>query len=215
MSKQFKSIAHRGFQEKDNSYISINKAFNKGFDMIELDIQLCKDDIIFYHDLFINNISIETLTYKEILDIDRQVINLDFFFKNFIYQIINIYFDLKGNVDLSNNFLNYIRSNNINTSNFYIASFNMNHLDLLKKNKHQHSFKIGFITCNTFKDDILDLIIDGLDFISIDIGYLNKNSITFLKKKNLEIFTYTLKDLAQYAEICNFDIDGIVTDILF
>ena len=55
MSKQFKSIAHRGFQEKDNSYISINKAFNKGFDMIELDIQLCKDDIIFYHDLFINN----------------------------------------------------------------------------------------------------------------------------------------------------------------
>ena len=215
MSKQFKSIAHRGFQEKDNSYISINKAFNKGFDMIELDIQLCKDDIIFYHDLFINNISIETLTYKEILDIDRQVMNLDFFFKNFSYQIVDIYFDLKGNIDLSNKFLNYIRSNNINTSNFYIASFNMNHLDLLKKNKHQHSYKIGFITCNTFKDDILNLIIDGLDFISIDIGYLNKNSITFLKKKNLEIFTYTLKDLAQYAEICNFDIDGIVTDILF
>ena len=215
MSKKFKSIAHRGFQEKDNSYISINKAFNIGFDMIELDVQLCKDDIIFYHDLFINNISIETLTYKEILDIDRQVMNLDFFFKNFSYQIVDIYFDLKGNVDLSNNFLNYIRSNNINTSNFYIASFNMNHLDLLKKNKHQFSYKIGFITCNTFKDDILNIKIDGLDFISIDIGYLNKKNITFLKKKNLEIFTYTLKDLSQYTKICNFDIDGIVTDILF
>lgn len=215
MIKQFKSIAHRGFQENDNSYIAINKAFNLGFDMIELDIQMCKDDIIFYHDLTINNIYIETLTYKQILEINKQIMNLDFFFKNFNYQSIDIYFDLKGNSKLSTKFLNYITDNNINTKQFYIASFNMSHLDVLKVNKFRFSYKIGFITCNIFKEDILNLIIDGLDFISIDIDYLNKNSITFFKNKNLEIFTYTLKNLAQYTYISNYDIDGIVTDILF
>ena len=50
------SIAHRGYSAKykDNSWPAFKNVKDKGFDMIEIDIQLCKSgEIIIYHDLFI------------------------------------------------------------------------------------------------------------------------------------------------------------------
>ena len=35
-------IAHRGYKYIDNSILAFENAIKEGFDMIELDIQLCK-----------------------------------------------------------------------------------------------------------------------------------------------------------------------------
>ena len=46
-------IAHRGYSEKygDNNMISFREALYAGFDMIELDILLCRTgEIVIYHD---------------------------------------------------------------------------------------------------------------------------------------------------------------------
>ena len=62
-------IAHRGSSHKygDNNMISFQKALEEGFDMIELDIQLCATgDIVIYHDTFIDNKYIENMKLKEI-----------------------------------------------------------------------------------------------------------------------------------------------------
>ena len=50
-------IAHRGYSDKykDNTLEAFEHAVRNHFDMIELDIQLCKSgEIIVYHDIIIN-----------------------------------------------------------------------------------------------------------------------------------------------------------------
>ena len=51
-------IAHRGFSGKygDNNLDSFQAAIDNGFDMVELDIQMCKSgEIVVYHDRYIDN----------------------------------------------------------------------------------------------------------------------------------------------------------------
>ena len=51
-------IAHRGDSDKhkDNTVDAFVSALNKGFDMLELDIQMCKSgEIIVFHDTEIDN----------------------------------------------------------------------------------------------------------------------------------------------------------------
>ena len=63
-------IAHRGFvnQCRENSIESIKNAIEHGFDMVEIDVQLTKDDIIIlYHDIRIEDKLIKELTYSEIM----------------------------------------------------------------------------------------------------------------------------------------------------
>ena len=58
-------IAHRGYsyKYKDNSIEAFIGAIEEGFDMIELDIQLCKDDeIIIFHDTMIYSRFCEYIT---------------------------------------------------------------------------------------------------------------------------------------------------------
>ena len=220
MSKSFinnkiKSIAHRGFEFKDNSFIACNRAFTIGFDMIELDVQVCKDDIIFYHDVYLNNTKVKDLTYQEIKEYDKDIMNFDFFFNIFGYKDIDIYLDLKGPIEIIDKIFNFFENNNIMTNNFYIASFNLNHINKLNEYKDKFKFNIGFITCNNFTSEILDIISNKIDFIVYDIDYLNDEEIELLKSKNKKIFTYTLKCKKRFEELIKFNIDGIVSDILF
>ena len=63
------SIAHQGYSSKykGNTWKAFKKVKKKGFDMIELDIQLCKSgEIIIYHDVFLKNNRIENMTLLEI-----------------------------------------------------------------------------------------------------------------------------------------------------
>ena len=51
-------IAHRGYTENypDNSLHAFKEAIYHGFQMIEMDIQICKTrEIVIYHDVFIDN----------------------------------------------------------------------------------------------------------------------------------------------------------------
>ena len=99
-------VAHRGYSEffRDNSIISIKKAIEYKFDMIEFDIQLTKDNkIILFHDVIIktqNNFHfIIDLTYEEIKSINPNIILLnDVFIMFYEKKIYNfpLYIDIKG-----------------------------------------------------------------------------------------------------------------------
>ena len=216
-NQKIKSIAHRGFMLKDNSIQAFNRAFSMGFDMIELDIQMCKDDVVIYHDLTFNNKFVSELTYKEMKSFDCDIINFDYFIKNFSYEAIDIYIDIKGSDLVIEKIFEYITKNNINISTFYFASFNFNHLQKLQlfKSKSQFNFKIGFITQNSFNVDTLKSIIKDIDFIVYELDYLNHLEIDFLKKNNITVYVHTLKNEIYLKKLQNYNIDGIVSDIFF
>ena len=84
-------IAHRGYSEfyNDNTLEAFEKAIIHKFDMIELDIQLTKDNkIIIYHDTYIKNSNnsyfIIDLTYEEIKSINDNIPLLTDFFNYLI-----------------------------------------------------------------------------------------------------------------------------------
>jgi hypothetical protein len=57
-------------------------AIYKNFDIIELDIQLCKScEIIIYHNIHIQDLLITRITLKELKDIDRSIITIEELFK--------------------------------------------------------------------------------------------------------------------------------------
>ena len=143
-------IAHRGYSinEKDNSIKSFEKAIYNNFDMIELDIQLCKNDkIIVFHDLFLNNKLVKDLTYEEIIKIDKDIITLEQFFNIEDINKIKIYLDIKGTGNIIKKLHQFIKNNKINCKNLYIASFNYIHVLQLNMLNFEES-KIGFTPLN-------------------------------------------------------------------
>ena len=90
-------IAHRGYSEKygDNNMISFREALYAGFDMIELDILLCRTgEIVIYHDTYIEEKYINQLDYKDLKKYN--IILLEEFLEEFYNKDVLIYFDLKG-----------------------------------------------------------------------------------------------------------------------
>ena len=131
MNKYLK-IAHRGYsvlKKYENTFFSFKNAIKKNFDMIELDVHLCKsNDIVIYHDDYLKHDDkykyIRDLTFKEIREINPYVITLPFLFRCIDKDDIKIYIDIKGNDDIINPLLNFLDERFDNYDNLLLASFN-------------------------------------------------------------------------------------------
>ena len=202
------NIAHRGYKFKDNTIEAFENAIKNSFDMIELDIQLCKSgEIIIYHDIVINNKYILDITLDELRKFD--IITLDEFFLKIDITKIKIYLDLKGCDELADVLLKKLKD--INTTNIYIASFNRKHLCKL----YNKNLKLGFITDNCFTNNEIDILTKNLNFISLEWSSIDKDMINYCKSKNLIIFIFTIKNIEEFKLISKFNVDGFVSDIKF
>ena len=149
-------IAHRGYSELygDNNIISFQKAIENNFDVIEMDIQLSKNNkIIIYHDIHIQNRYIKNIHSDELIS-RYNIITLTDFFNQVDYKNIKINFDLKGDNPelLIETLLTILFKYNVDTSLLYISSFNkkyINYLSIFKKH-FSVNYKIGFITSNIY-----------------------------------------------------------------
>lgn len=211
-------IAHRGYTKhyEDNSLNAFYDALRQNFDMIELDIQLDKhNNIIIMHDIHIDYHLIENISYEEIKEQFPNTLLLSTFFDKFDYINTKLYFDLKGGNKLAKIMHEFIEENDIVLDNIWLASFNMNHLDFLQNVNEK--YKLGLITDNIFTLDIMQNIISkyNLQFVCFDWLLLNDRIISFLKSNNIMTFVYTLKDMKMLPHIQKYQVDGIVTDILY
>ena len=206
-------IAHRGHSDffKDNSLPAFIDAVEKKFEMIELDIVLTKDNkIAIYHDTFIKNKLIKDLTFRELNNIDNDIILFKSFLKLIDTTKIKLYIDVKGSNDISIHLHKILKK--IDLNNIYIASFNTLILnDLLKLNKN---YQIGLITENLFEDEIFYYYIKkfNLKFVAFHWTMLDKHTIDLLHKENISVFTYTCKNNNILLFMKKFDVDGIVTN---
>lgn len=199
-------IAHRGYKYIDNSILAFENAIKEGFDMIELDIQLCKSgEIIIYHDIVINNRYIIDISLEELRKFN--IITFDEFLTKIDITKIKICLDLKGCDRLADILMVYL--DNIDLTNIYIGSFNRKHLHkLFNKN-----FKLGYITENCFTNDEIDILTKNMTFISFEWSNIDQDMINYCKSKGLLVFVYTIKNISEYELLSNFEIDGFISDI--
>ena len=75
----------------------------------------------------------------------------------------------------------------------------------------------GFISDNNFTLDILLHIVCkyNIFFVCFHWCVLNKESISLLHSRGIRVFYYTLKDKKMLTMLEKFNIDGIVSDIIF
>ena len=127
---------------------------------------------------------------------------------------MKLYFDLKGENKLAYELHSFIVKNNIDTTNIWFGSININHLEILSKKGVD--YKLGLITSNDFTIDILYYITSkyNLKFVCFHWLILNKNIIQFLKSKQIDTLCYTLNN-ENKDFILKYDLNGIVSDILF
>lgn len=209
-------IAHRGYtrHHPDNSIGAFQDAITHNFDMIELDIQLDKEDnIIIFHDQLIENRFVNTMTVQEIRVHYPKVLLLSTFFETFDYSNIALYFDLKGSDKLSYILHEFLKKRQIVLDKMWFASFNLKHLDILRE---KGGYKLGLISDNVFNKHLLRYFINKYDvwFICFSWTVLDKNTVEFLHSKGVSTFVYTLKDLTQIPIVQESNVDGIVSDIL-
>ena len=207
------SIAHRGYSAKykDNSWSAFKNVKDKGFDMIEIDIQLCKSgEIIIYHDLFLKNQRIINLTLKEIKKLKKSIVTLKEFFKYFDSNEQLVYLDMKGNDKLAHRLFCFIKTYNINLNKIICCSFNKNHIDYLKLKLPE--LKVGLITANKFSPEDLEPLTQNIQYLIIDWTVLDRDMIEYCHKKEINVFTYTMKNIDAFNYIKNFDVDGIISN---
>ena len=209
-------IAHRGYTKDhpDNSMNAFHNAIKNGFDMIELDIQLDKEDnIIIFHDPFIGTTPVNNMTIQEIRSNCPHVLLLSTFFEHFNYKQIRLYFDMKGSEKLAYVLHDFLVKHSIVLDKIWFASFNIRHLNILHK---IGSYKIGLISDNIYTTELLDYFIEkcGIQFICFSWTVLHKETIEYLKIKRVSTFTYTLKDIAFLPVVQEYGVHGIVSDIL-
>lgn len=209
-------IAHRGNSDKhkDNTLESFLSALEYKFDMIELDIQLTKDNkIIIYHDTYINDQLIKDMNYSDIIKLDKDIISIQDFFEKIDYNKISIYLDIKGDHYICSYLHKFLC--NMDISKILIGSFNFITLETLYN--LNNSYNLGLITENNMNNEILQYYIDKLDiaFISYHWSVLDNRSINYLQNRNILVFTYTCKDKNIEHFIKKYRIDGVVSNYKF
>jgi glycerophosphoryl diester phosphodiesterase len=210
-------IAHRGLSHffSDNSIKAFEAAIEKKFDMIELDIQLCKTgEIVIYHDIYVNSKLILDHTLEECKNINICSL-LDFF--SLIFEKnkdMKIYLDLKGDYNISGSLSIFLEEykNIINHENVYIASFKKKCITNLLEIQKKFPIKLGLISCSSFEKSDMIHILKNLSFISFDWNVLDNNIIELIHSYNIQVFTFTCENYFILTHMRKFNIDGIVTN---
>ena len=212
-------IAHRGFGNNiynDNSFHAYDNAIKNNFDIIEMDVQLCKSgEIIIYHDINIKNKLIRDLNYNYLQRENIKTLK-DFFIEKY-NKNMKILFDIKGKHDyIVDKILILCNKFNVNYNNIYMSSFNKIVISDLIKYKNIYNFTLGLISDNNFYYDEIKYQLNKIDFISINFSMLiacDEKLLNECKKKNIKIFVWTIKNKDEFELLQNICVDGIITDI--
>ena len=222
-----KIISHRGKINKsfndENNENAINNFMKSQTQILEIDIQLTKDDqIILFHNERIFNKEIinknsgylikkyNLILLTQVLDIvqGKKSIYLDIKKKDIDNKKLNLFFK-----ELFRILDNYITTYNCDRKSIYICSFYKKYTEYILYNKCAKEYEIGIIldkdNINYFLENFY-ISFNSFDFISIDYNILDNISFCFGK---IPIFCYTINEIIIYKNITNKKyISGLITD---
>lgn len=202
-----KKIAHRGYSDLfgDNNLKSFRKAIENNFDMLEIDLQLNKNNnIVIYHDSYIDHKLIKELNDDEIKKYN--ILRLEDFFKEINIDKIEVILDLKDHGNIASKLIKFFDKNKISKHNIIVSTFNINYLKILKES----DFRLGYTTCN---NHINYEFIKNIQYILIDFNIVSEDFISELKKNNKIVYCFTCKNKYELDILKNYKLDGIISNI--
>lgn len=213
-----RKIAHRGFSQLygDNNLTSFRKSIDAGFDMIELDIQLCKSkEIIVYHDTYYKDKLINEYTYRELFL--ENIITLEYVLRNIEIDRTSLFFDIKGDDKaiarpLYKLIVKYIPKAKMGR--IYISGFGRNWVKYFTQINHKMMapVNLGFTTENKFSWEHLDILMRKMSFYCVHWTALDHEHVKQLKKKGVKVFSYTCKNQMILDYMNRFNLDGIISN---
>jgi len=234
--KKLLIIAHRGesYDAPENTLASINLAWKKDADAVEIDVQLTKDEkIVVIHDKITLRTGgkykrVESNNYDELLKIDVGKFK-DTKWENeripLLEEVIDtipgnkiLFIEIKSDERILKPLQNLIEQKKINPAQFKFIGFNIITMKLLKEKFP----KIGtywivegknYKTKDHLKKTIKKCLSAKLDGLDVQVRkYLNKDVIHSIKNSRLKIYTWTVDKPERAKQLYLDGIDGITTN---
>ena len=206
-------IAHRGHSHRygDNNMTAFREAVKAGFDMIELDIQLCgSGEIVVFHDICINNKYIAEMPINDLAIMG--VLTLEEVLAELSPTDIKLFLDIKGT-----HYVSYLLVDIIakwfpgnKAASVFVSGFNRRFVSRIRD--ANLGVNIGLTTCNTFDAEQMDALTPDCSFVCLDWTALDTHTIDHLHKKGVLVFAYTCSNDFIYRHMTEYRIDGIVTN---
>ncbi len=233
---KFIIIAHRGesYDAPENTHASINLAWEREVDAVEIDVQLTKDEkIVVIHDKStlrtggkLKRISSNTYDNLSMIDVgkfkagkwkDEKIPLLDDVLENIPADKI-LFVEVKSDDRIIKPLKNLIWKKNGNPKQIKFIGFDINTMKLLKKalpefesywiieSKHYKAKPL-------LKRSIEKCKATGLDGLDVQSRkFLNSEVINFVKSNDLKIYTWTVDDPKRAKKLIVDGIDGITTN---
>lgn len=203
-----KCIAHRGYSNmfRDNTIESIQGAINRGYDGVEIDVQLClTGELVLFHDVYDDDEFISNLTIDEIQT--REIITLqDVYDKIPEIEDTLVILDIKGSdlrvVQKLIDFFEYRKTDDV-----YFCSFNRKIVYNLPP-----SLNRGSTFETVFHETEYDRVTSGLNVLIVHWTCLDHTLISYCKRKNIQVYTYTHKEDKELEYMYKYNVDGIITN---
>ncbi len=236
MKNNFLVIAHRGesFDAPENTLASVNLAWERNDDAVEIDVRLSKDDrIVVIHDKTTLRTSGENFTVKdENYSVLKKLDVGGFKEKSFegegIPLLRNIiagmprnkylFVEIKSRENTADVIKSFCERENVNP--VYVKFISFNYKLLMHLKSLLPEFEMYWIVDDKipiFKKNLTKIIerckVAGLDGLDFDEKMINSKSvIDEIHKANLKLYCWTVNDVKRAKELRDWGIDGVTSD---
>lgn len=233
-------IAHRGaaFEAPENTLASINLAWKKGADAVEIDVHLSKDNhVVVIHDSTLKrlcgiNKKVKNLTLSELKNFDVGLWkNVDFANERIptLIEILHtvpnngkLIIEVKSDIKILTYLKNDIIESKLKPEQIEIISFKYSVVKEAKKIFPQnkilynayldYNFYMKIISQNADKliAKIKNAHLDGLNVFAGKM--LDEDFVRKVKSENLILYAWTIDDLQVAKKLISYGVDGIITN---
>lgn len=235
MNNNLLIIAHRGesYDAPENTLASIDLAWQRGADAVEIDVQLSKDKrIVVYHDATtmrlagrFKRVSNQTLEELKQLDVGNhkgikwagERIPLLKKVLNGMPDNKHLFIEVKGKNPVAKEMK--VLENLLKERNIHFIAFD---LDLLAEMKREFPYVPCYLlnekSRSVLKNSVIEKLIEktfdkNLNGLDLDYRLLKRESdVTKIKSAGLKIFTWTVDNLEIAKRLSEWGVDGITTN---
>lgn len=217
-------IGHRGACRlaPENTIDSVIRAFELGFSIIEIDVQITADNhLVIHHDLYINDSLIADITYDDILKSKATVPTLyDILWvclaKNTHAPKVRLLLDVKVHCSHRLRLINHLSSCLYKLGNRwrpFIAISSFDHEFISEMYSRCPQWTYGLLFGSHIKSTFTDTIVPrAIKLVVYQANFVDASLVNDHHTNGRDVYVYTVNNLKEYCRLRDLGVDGIITD---